>query len=131
MLFLLNQELMDLGDPVETLLASGAADAMNVPSLAKLVTLGQDAAYAGNGMEGAHPGIRRTLAAMLAMSGQVNCAMFLCPPQARSPREVAVRLGVAPITTLAFLLSAQDAGRLSAALINEQVWRVADGAAAA
>ena len=131
MLFLLNQELIDLGDPVEALQACGVADVMHLPSLAKMVSLGQDAAYAGNGMEGAHPSIRRTLAAMLAMTSQVNCALFLCPPKARSAREVAVRLGLAPITTLAFLASAQENGRLSPALINEQVWRVAGAVAAA
>ena len=131
MLFLLNQEVIDLGDPVETLRASGVADIMHLPSVAKLVQLGQDAAFAANGIEHAHEGIRRTLAAMLAMSGQANCALFLCPPKARSAREVAVRLGQAPLTTMAFLLSAQESGRLSATTINQHVWRVAGAEAAA
>ena len=131
MLFLLNQELIDLGDPFETLQASGGGEVKALPSLGKLVMLGQDAAFAGHGIEGAHLNIRRTLAAMLAMTGQVNCALFLCPPKARSPREVAVRLGMAPITTMAALALARDAGGLSAALINDQVWRVAGGVAAA
>ena len=130
MLFVLNQEVLDLGDPCEALKACGVGDLTRQPSLAKLVTLGQDAAFAGGGMEHAHAGIRRTLAAMLAMSGQVNCAMFLCPPRPRSAREVAVRLGFAPITTLAFLLTAQDSGRLNAALINQHVWVAGNEAAA-
>ena len=131
MLFLLNQELIDLGDPVETLAACGVADALRQPSVPKLVALGQDACFAAGGIANAHPGIRRTLAAMMALSGQVNCALFLCPPAARTARDVAVRLGQAPITTLAMLLSAQAEGRLNAALINHHVWRVAGSEAAA
>jgi hypothetical protein len=129
MLVLLNQEIVDVGDPVETLAACGVAD-LREPSMAKLVALGQDAAFAAGGLERAHPGIKRTLAAYFALSGAVNCALFLPPPRARSPRDVAVRLGFAPLTTLAFLLSAQSSGTLSAALINSQVWQVAGGEAA-
>jgi hypothetical protein len=96
-----------------------------------LVTLGQDAAFAGRGLENAHPGIRRTLAALFAASGEANCGLFLYPKGANSAREVAVRLGMAPITTLAQLKSAQDGGRLTAEMINHHVWRVAGGEAAA
>jgi hypothetical protein len=131
MLFLLNQSVLDIGDPLETLRTDGAVDLRNPPSVAKLVTLGQDAAYAAGGIENAHAGIRRTLAALMGLTGQVNCALFLCPPKARSAREVAVRLGVAPITTLALLSSAQAGGRLNAVLINHHVWQVAPGVAAA
>lgn len=130
MLILLNQEVLDVGDPMETLRECGVSD-LRVPTNARLAALGQDAAYAARGMEHAHPGIRRTLAAFFAMSGQVNCALFLCPPKMRSPREVAVRFGLAPITTLAFLLNAQESGKLTPALINQHVWQVAPGTAAA
>lgn len=132
MLFLLNQELIDLGDPVEALQEAGVAgDLKHLPSIAKIVALGQDAAFAAQGIEQAHPGIRRTLAAMFALSGQVNCALFLNPAHPQSPRDVAVRLAQAPLTTMAFLLSAQETGRLTAAVINHHVWRVAGGVAAA
>ena len=131
MLFLLNQEVIDLGDPVETLRTSGVYDVTRMPTMARLVALGQDAAFAGRGMEHAHVSIRRTLAALLTTVGQANCAMFLCAENARSPREVAVRLGAAPITTLAMLLTAQQNGTLTAAMINHHVWRVASSVAAA
>ena len=130
MLILLNQEIVDVGDPVRTLTALGAPVGLP-PTAAKLVQLGQDAAFAGNGLESAHAGIRRTLAALIALNGQANCALFLCPERARSARDVAVRLGLAPITTMAQLLSAQQAGVLTANLINQLVWRVAGGEAAA
>jgi hypothetical protein len=128
MLVLLNQEIVDVGDPLETLIACGVADRRE-PSVAKLVALGQDAAFAAGGLEHAHPGIKRTLAAYFAMSGTVNCALFLPPPRARSPRDVAVRLGFAPITTMAFLLTAQNSGKLTPSLINGHVWQVTGAAA--
>jgi hypothetical protein len=93
--------------------------------------LGQDAAFLGRGLENAHPGIRRTLAALFAASGEANCGLFLFPQGANSAREVAVRLAMAPITTLALLKSAQDTGRLTAEMVNHHVWRVAGGEAAA
>ena len=130
MLILLNQTVIDVGDPVETLIALGVAD-MRPPSLAKLAALGQDAAFAAGGIENAHPGITRTLAAFMGLLGEVNCAMFVCPPRMRSARDVAVRMGYAPLTTMVYLLSAQESGRLTPALVNQQIWRLADGASAA
>lgn len=131
MLILLNQEVIDVGDPLETLQALGVGDLTRQKSLAKLIALGQDAAFANGGVEHADPGIRRTLAALFGLTGQANCALFLCPQGMRSARDVAARLGQAPITTMALLLNAQDAGKLSAALINNHVWQVAPGEAAA
>ena len=121
MLILINQEVIDIGDPLETLQECGVADGRLHP-LGQLVRLGQEAAFRAKGIENAYPGIRRALAAMIGVSGQANCALFLVPPRARAASEVAVRFGQAPITTLAFLLSAQDSGKLTPALINQQVW---------
>jgi hypothetical protein len=129
MLVLLNQEIIDVGDPMEGLRDCGVID-MRPPSIAKIVALGQDAAYAAAGLEHAHIGIRRTMACFLALTGEANCALFLCPPKAKSPRDVAVRLAFAPITTLVFLLSAQETGKLNASMINQQVWLAQAGAAA-
>ncbi|GAM98847.1 hypothetical protein U91I_02483 [alpha proteobacterium U9-1i] len=130
MLVLLNQAVIDVGDPFETLKALGVTD-LHTPSMGKLVRLGQDAAFAGKGLENAHDGIRQTLAALIGLNGQANCALFLCPDRAKSAREVAVRMGQAPITTMALLLSEQQAGRLSSATVNHYVWRVAQGPVAA
>ncbi|MEJ0060470.1 MAG: hypothetical protein WDM79_13250 [Terricaulis sp.] len=130
MLILLNQEVIDVGDPMESLRACGVTDMRAPPSIAKIVSLGQDAAFAAGSLENAHVGIRRTLACFLGLSGEANCALFLCPPKARSPRDVAVRLAFAPLTTLVFLLSAQEGGNLNSGLINQQVWLAQPGAAA-
>lgn len=130
MLFLLNQTLIDVGDPMETL-RELSVELKDNPELTRLVALGQDAAFAGRGIENAHEGIRRTLAALFSISGRANCALFLCPDKALTARDVTYRLAMAPITTMAFLHSAQGAGQLNAALINQHVWRVAPGSQAA
>lgn len=130
MLFLLNQAVIDVGDPIDTLQTLGV-ELKDQPNLTRLVELGQDAAFAGRGIENAHEGIRRTLAAMFTLTGQVNCALFLCGERMRARGDVTFRLGLAPITTMAFLHAAQEAGQLTATLINQHVWRVAPGHAAA
>ena len=53
MLVLLNQAVIDVGDPFETLKALGVTD-LHTPSMGKLVQrMGQDAAFAGKGLENA------------------------------------------------------------------------------
>lgn len=130
MLILINEEVIDVGDPAETLRECGVADD-RTPAIARMVALGQDAAFAARGIEHAHPGIRRVLASYFALTGQVNCALFVCPPNAVSPREVAVRLGDAPFTTLVHLYSVQQEGKLSASMVNHHVWRLAPSVVAA
>ena len=130
MLVLLNQVVVDVGDPLDTLQALRVGD-LRTPSMAKLQRMGQDAAFAGKGLERAHNDLLRTLASYIALNGQANCALFVCPDQAKSARDVAVRFGLAPITTMALLLSEQQVGRLTPAVINHYVWRVAQGPAAA
>jgi hypothetical protein len=130
MLVLLNQAVIDVGDPLDMLQALRVSD-LRTPSMAKLQRMGQDAAFAGKGLERAHEAVLRTLASYIALNGQANCALFVCPDRAKSAREVAVRFGLAPITTMAMLLSEQQAGRLTPAIINHYVWRVAQGPAAA
>ena len=130
MLFLLNEQVLDIGVPHETLEACGVKLPARLQGVAEAVAAGQEAAFAGNGLTQAHENVRLTVAARLGLTGRVNCALFLCPPKARSPREVAVRLGYAPITTLAYLAKQQDAGRLSPGLINREVWLAAGAPAA-
>ncbi len=131
MLILINNEVFDVGDPVATLKALGVEDLASPPSASRLVRLGQDAAFTAKGLENAHPGIRQTLAAFFGFAGEANCGLFLVPPKARSAREVQVRLGAAPITTLAHLKSTQDVGKLTAKMINHHVWAGVQGASAA
>ncbi len=125
MLFLLNDRVLDLGDPAETLLESGAGDPARLPPLHAIITRGQEAAFASSAFAAAHPDLRRSIASMIVLSSTANCALFVCPPRARAARDVAVRFAFAPLTTLAFLADAQRGGRAVAALANAHVWRLA------
>lgn len=131
MLVLLNQEIIDVGDPMTTLQAIGSSDFRGIPSVGQAVLRGQDAAFAARGLENAHEDVRRGLAAYVALAGPANCCIFLCPPNARSPRDVAVRLAEAPMDTLVYLWTLQQDGRLTAGLINHHVWNAMAGISAA
>lgn len=131
MLFLLNDRVLDLGDPVETLLRIGTANPARLPTTRAIVAMGQDAAYASANFQVSHPDLATSIAAMIALASQANCALFVCPPKARSAREVGVQFAFAPLTTVAFLLDAQGKGPLTASMVNAHVWRLAGRAGAA
>lgn len=120
MLFLLNDRVLDLGDPVEALRASGMGE--RALGLREAVARGQEAAFASANFTSGHPDLARAVAAMVALTGEANCALFLAGSQARSAREVGVKIAAAPIATLAYLKQVQDQGPLTPALVNAEVW---------
>jgi len=131
MLFLLNDRVLDLGEPVETLRRLGAADPARLPQPSAIVAMGQDAAFASANFAHGHPDLALSIAAMIALTSEANCALFVAPPRARSARQVGVQFAFAPLTTMAFLCDAQTRGALTAAMINTHVWRLAGRAGAA
>ncbi|MET0183323.1 MAG: hypothetical protein ABW199_10595 [Caulobacterales bacterium] len=131
MLFLLNDRVLDLGDPAETLQRIGTADPGRPPKMRAIIAMGQDAAFASANFQASHPDLALSIAAMVALISEANCALFVCPPRARSARQVGVQFAFAPLTTLAFLDDAQARGVLTAAMINGHVWRLAGRAGAA
>lgn len=131
MLFLLNDRVLDLGDPAETLLALGAGDPARLPSTRAIIEIGQDAAVATQGFSIGHADVGRGVACLVALAIQANCALFVAPERVRSARQVGVQFAYAPLTTLAFLAGVQRGGRVSPALVNAHVWRLAGRAGAA
>ncbi len=131
MLFLLNDHVLDLGDASATLLACGAGDPARLPGTRAVVALGQEAAFATHCFAHGHPDVAVSIACMLTLTMQANCALFVCPARARSAREVAVQFAFAPLTTLAYLADAQSQAKLSPAVINAHVWRLAGRSRAA
>lgn len=129
MLFLLNEEILDIEDPWESarVLKLGAAP----PVLADVVGMGQMAAFGARGLENAHPEVRKMVASLLWSSGRVNCALLLCPAGAATAREVQVRLAYAPWTNMLTLWEEQLRGTLTPAMINGYVWRLAASVVAA
>ncbi len=130
MLILLNQEVVDVADPLTTLQELGGTNIRGVPSVAQALMHGQDATFAAGGLENAHESVRMTLACLIALSGPANCGIFLFQAGLQSPRQVPVRLGEAPMDTLVYLLSLQQQGRLTPALVNRHVWAAANAPAA-
>ncbi len=131
MLFLLNERVLDLGDPALLVQARGWGDLARMPRMAVAVREGQEAAFASHNFEKAHPDLMARVAVQLALASEANCALFVAPPRARAARDVGVQFAYAPLTTLVYLLSLQEKGALNAAIINREVWRLVRGRASA
>ncbi len=127
MLFLLNEQVLDLGLPELTLreLVGARADKLGKLGPRAVMALGQDIYF--NLPAGAQPDekARTVLACLIAMTIEADAAVFVKAPRAVKPQQVAVRLATLPITTLSFLESMQAADMLSATLINQTVWEQA------
>lgn len=122
MLFLLNNQLLDVSAEVEDLAAEAARERRLTPSLYKAVQIGQRLLYAAGSFEEANPSIVKRMAATIALSSEANAALFVTALNAVSARDVAVRLGSMPLTTIAYLHRLQQSGPLTAGVINRDVW---------
>jgi hypothetical protein len=129
-LFLLNDELLDLAEDIARLEDVFRAE-RTVPTLFKAVTLGQQVIFAGGTFRSVHRSAVVRVATMIAMSSEANAALFVRPDGATDPRQVGVRLASAPLTTMARLADYQRERPLSPALINGHVWSLAGAASAA
>lgn len=122
MLFLLNSQVLDIQDEVEALTAEATEERRQTPSLYRAVQLAQRMLYSAGSFERADATIVRRLAASIALASEANVALFVTALNAASSRDVAVRLGAAPLTTMAHLWRLQKRGPISPAVINRDVW---------
>jgi hypothetical protein len=126
MLFLLNTEVLDLQAETEALTREAVEERRATPSLFRSVQLGQRVFFQTGGFQNADPRLVRRIAAAIGLSSEANAAIFMFPQVVvRSPRDVAVRLGAAPLTTMAYLWTLQKRGPLSAGVVNRDVWNQA------
>lgn len=126
MLFLFNDRILDLGAPE---VIAGPVRVSPQRALAAAVQAGREAIFAAGDVAGLHVDLLRTLAARIAVASDANAALFICPPRAKAPEQVGVRLAETPLTTLAFLLQRQGVRvALDPALVNQTVWMVAANA---
>ena len=63
------------------------------------------------------------LAWLIASRSSANAILFIGPPKCKRPQDVGFRLATVSLTTLGSLKSQQDAGRLTAGIINTSVWQ--------
>lgn len=128
MLFLLNDQVLDLGDPQTCLDGSiGALSRVRPERLtpARAALLGQ-AIYFGC-PPGTRPttGARLALASLLALRTDANAAVFVRPDGARTEADVQYRLALVDLPVLAHLFVLQVGGVLDPRLVNESVWMTA------
>jgi len=71
---------------------------------------------------------RRLAALIVSKAPQVNAALFAAPVRNCDPEQVAVRLANLDAALIASLHQEQQAGRLTAALADRQVWTHASAA---
>jgi hypothetical protein len=122
MLFLLNAQVLNVQAEMEALSIEAAEERRSTPSLFSAVQLAQRVIFAAGGFEKADPLAVRRIAATIALSSEANTALFVPALNARTWRDVATRLGSAPLTTMAHLWRLQEKGPLSAGVINRDVW---------
>src|SRR5262245_12318014 len=113
MYFLLNNQLFDIGAEVEDLANEAARERRPTPSLYKAVQIGQRLLYSTGSFEQANPAIVRRMCATIALASEANAALFVTALNATSARDVAVRLGSMPLTTIAYLHRLQQRGPLT------------------
>ena len=124
MLFLLNDTVLDLGAPADTL-ASVGGPPLTRARLDAAVKAGQEAIYAAGAFSAAHLDVSLRVACEIAVSSEANAALFVRPHNARSPAQVAVRLVSAPLTTLVAIQQRQARHGADPGFINANVWNLA------
>ena len=122
MLFLLNDVILNLGAGVTPPpLDVRAMDALSFNAIA---VLGQEM-YADEPLVHRTDDGRAKRLALLIQRKQptINAALFVAPAQGCSPEAVAVRYASLSIDALSHLYTEHQAGRLTPALADSQVWR--------
>ena len=130
MMFLLNDQILDVGQAVEVLRAELLAS-RRPATLYQAVKLGQQVMFAGGSFREVHVTAVHRVAAMIALCSEANAALFVRPPGAATPDLVQVRLAAVPLTTLSRLEQFQREGVLTPALVNTHVWSLASATSAA
>ena len=122
MLFLLNTQVLDIYADVEALSHEAAEERRQTPSLYRAVQLGQRLLFSAGSFEKADQKLVRRIAASISLASEANAAMFVTALNATSAKDVAVRLGSAPLTTMAHLWRLQKTRPLTAGIVNRDVW---------
>ena len=124
MLFLLNEQMIDLDIPAMTLRerVGDRAGKLENMSPRAVMALGQEMYFNLPSGKAPDEQARMVLACLIAMRIEADAALFVRPPNARRPQDVAIRFATLPITTLSFLNMMQEVNMLTPRLINENVW---------
>jgi hypothetical protein len=127
MLFLLNDTVIDLGDPETALIDAVGVIGLRHDRLRQkdIVEMAQQVWFnAGYGREPV-PAVQRAIAALVAMKLDADAALIIVPPLARSPADVRTRFASASIPLMSRMYAMQGAGGLTPRVINDTVWNAA------
>ncbi len=128
MLFLLNDQVLDIGDPVTTLRES-AAQLTEIPfqnlRAGHGISLGQALFFHCPADKKPMPGALKALGALITEHSDANAALFVKPPNAKTPHDVQIRLAEVQLPVMANLFQLQTRQPLSPALVNNSVWACA------
>lgn len=126
MLFLMNDTVIDIGDPENTLIDTVGVVGLRYDTLkAKdIVQMAQQVWFKARRHE---PGldVQKAIAALVALKIEADAALIVVPLGARGPEDVQTRFASAPIPLMARMYAMQGAGSLSARVVSESVWQAA------
>ncbi|MFC7290908.1 hypothetical protein [Hirschia litorea] len=125
MLFLLNDQVLDVGDP-RTTIREFSGQLTDIP-YAKLraphaISLGQALFYHCPADRKPSAGALRALGALIFEFTEANAALFVRPLNAKGPQDVQLRLAEVQLPVIANLFQQQTRKPLSPVLVNDCVW---------
>ncbi|MBI1339507.1 hypothetical protein GC169_04745 [bacterium] len=126
MLFLLNDEVLDLGDPPTRIAEARElirqSEALRM-SRRETLDLAKTAYFKAT-VPGRPPlRLRMLISALIAVKFEADAALFVKPANARVSNDVLSRLATTPMTLLAHLYQMQRLGPLEPDYVNDAVWR--------
>lgn len=128
MLFLMNSQVIDIGDP-RTTLRETANQLTEIPfqqlTTTHAVNLGQALFFHCPDDKKPMPGALMALGALISEFTDANAALFVKPPNAQAAQQVQIRLAEVQLPVIANLFQLQKRQPLSPALVNNSVWACA------
>ncbi len=125
MLFLLNDQVLDIGDPLTTI-RECAGQLTDVPYQklrgSHAIGLGQALFYQCPPNQRPSQGALKALGALIVEYTEANAALFVRPINAKGPQDVQLRLAAVQLPVMANLFQSQKRQPLSPVLVNSSVW---------
>lgn len=128
MLFLMNDRVLDVGD-VEGVLTEHLSSLTTMPlpfiQPKDVIALGRELFFTYDKAQQHSEAQLKALACLMIERFDVEAALLVKPPKAKSAKDVIVRFACVPLPTLALLNQMQVRDQVSPDLVNRAVWHAA------
>jgi hypothetical protein len=127
MLFLLNDEVLDIGNPENTLVDTLGVIGVRHERLSPrdVIEMAQQIYFrTGRGRDPTR-NVRLAIASLCALKLEADAAMFIVPPDAGAPEDVKFSSKEAPMTMLAPMYAIQSGGEIAPPQMKQAIWRSA------